>query len=295
MSDPIQGAPSPAPSTTPAESQRAREAIAALKTDKSFGERLIAGDKAAEQQLDALQRRAVGIKPVTPPVDGAQQARAQIAALKTDPAFVEKINRGERAALDQLDDLEAKAAGFRGAADAPDQRVHVNRGHAGEGIPEHGREQGRPDLTEAQMTPKQLEQHRAMFEPAKPEDYEIRHPYELPPEEQAVDLNMRHWLSIAGTSKRDGDELAIALREAAPIVMDFSPEQHDAHQAQTRTKLERIFGAEMPARLADAQRLIKEINAQRPGLIAWLDDTGLGNQYDLVHQVIQAARRKYGK
>jgi len=97
-----------------------------------------------------------------------------------------------------------------------------------------------------------------------------------------------------GIQRRTEMPAATILREA-PTLAGFNPAQHEEYRVRTEQKLNRIYGASTLERLADAQRLINEVEAKRPGLKTWLSETGLGNNFNAVYQAAELARRKYGK
>ncbi|MGO9268246.1 MAG: hypothetical protein ACLQBA_25730 [Candidatus Binataceae bacterium] len=291
MSNPTQGA-TPAPSTATPEAAAARESIAGLKSDPAFVARINNGDAAAEAELDRHQRLAVGIKSAPLVTGAAQVARAQIAMLKTDKDFVQRVNAGHPAAVARLDELERTAAGFIPGAAEPEG---VDR-YGGLAPAADSRESGRSDISADSMTGKQLAEYEKNFGvPDDPAAYEIRAGHELSDQEKAEEASVRGWMHSAGLPKADGDELSgIALR-LGPELMAMDDGQREAYARKTEGKLKQAWGDDFPRRLNEARRLIVDINRVKPGLVQYLESTGLGDSFEVIHMAARIARQRYGK
>lgn len=69
----------------------------------------------------------------------------------------------------------------------------------------------------------------------------------------------------------------------------------DAYRITERSKLDRMWGDQAPANIALATQLVKEIEAKKPGIVAFLEVTGLGNNSNVIAQLAGQARRLYSK
>lgn len=130
---------------------------------------------------------------------------------------------------------------------------------------------------------------------AAPADFSF--PYgpgqELSPEDQAQDGQFRQWLSDAGFSKEIGTSVAQAVDEFYSTVADFSDEQHQLQMAESRSRLEQLWGAKFDKNLRSARAMVAELDARHGGAVsAWLDETGVGNSVDLVVQLHHLAQRR---
>ena len=53
-----------------------------------------------------------------------------------------------------------------------------------------------------------------------------------------------------------------------------------------------MWGPDTPQRLAAAQGLVNEVELRSPGLKAWLEETGLGNSFEIIMMIADAAQRR---
>jgi len=79
------------------------------------------------------------------------------------------------------------------------------------------------------------------------------------------------------------DVLGRELAEGLP-----TPEKREQWAAESVETLQRKYGDELPALLADANKMI----ARDPRLAAWLEHSGLGNRVEFVAHAIELARQQ---
>ena len=75
--------------------------------------------------------------------------------------------------------------------------------------------------------------------------------------------------------------------------LEMNPAEWQEYQNREVAKLQRLWKGDYLERLAGAQRLVREVEAQQPGVLDWLEATGLGNSYALIAQLGEIARRRY--
>jgi hypothetical protein len=73
----------------------------------------------------------------------------------------------------------------------------------------------------------------------------------------------------------------------------MSPEQSQAWSANQEAILKKMWGSEYKQKLAFANKLVKELDQKRPGLIKLLDQTGAGDSAAVVAQFALQAERLY--
>ena len=58
--------------------------------------------------------------------------------------------------------------------------------------------------------------------------------------------------------------------------------QRELHGRQAQAQIERLFGDKASERIALARQMIHELEAKKPGLIRYLEETGAGNSVALI-------------
>lgn len=210
-------------------------------------------------------------------------ARDYIGALKggADKTFVADFLSGKKYAEAEMNRLEELAFG---AGPAPEP----------EPLPEP--DTHRPDIDLNRMNEAQRATHDRLFEGAKsPEAYRINVNGPLDEAGTQQLTKARTWLHAAGVPRADGEFIGeLAQKEGAKLAA-MNPAQREDHRLASQQKLQRLWGDATPARLADAQRLVREVEAKHPGVVAWLEQTGLGDSYALIAQLGNLAARRYGR
>jgi len=66
----------------------------------------------------------------------------------------------------------------------------------------------------------------------------------------------------------------------------------DGYRGQIDTGLRRVWGADYERNLAGARALVETIERERPGLVEWLEGTGLGNHPTMIRMAADLARKR---
>jgi len=154
------------------------------------------------------------------------------------------------------------------------------------------REQANAEL--AGSGPDGVDAHLASIDyvPAKPEEYsmpKITEDGAYTPEVAAWDKQRRQWLSTAKLDKAIGSELARNAEETHQRLKGMTDGQRELWAAGQRAQLDRLgFTQE---RINLARQLVAEVEASSPGLVAYLFDTGAGNDARIVANVVLQAER----
>ena len=148
-------------------------------------------------------------------------------------------------------------------------------------------QRGQDTRTEEQ---KELDHH---FPPSKPEEYVIR--YGLPDgtpmsqELRLFDQSARTWLSEAGLPRELGNSLVNAIAKTAQQTQHMTEAELDRYSAAEYAKLERVYGAQLEAKLQSAAVMIHALDAKQPGLKNLLRSKGIGDASLIVNMLITHA------
>ncbi len=147
---------------------------------------------------------------------------------------------------------------------------------------------------ETGLTPEAAEIDAA-FPPARPQDFEFptyNGPGEgLTPEQSKFDALARGWLSDARFTREIGSSLAKEIEREARAQASMSPIDRTLYGKSQRITLERLWGAETDNKIRMAKQLVRKLDARRPGLLAMLEKTGVGNNARLVATLANQAER----
>lgn len=118
------------------------------------------------------------------------------------------------------------------------------------------------------------------------------HQYEMPPlvnhvsaygkDEQAQDLQQRNWLSEGGFPREIGNTLAQEIKKTSESLTKMNQVQRDAWLDKQNKTLTAIWGDKQDEKIQLARQLVNEIEARQPGLKAFLDRTGSGNDANVI-------------
>jgi hypothetical protein len=142
----------------------------------------------------------------------------------------------------------------------------------------------------------QAEEHKALREAldgqtgplraADPTSYYVPRPEGASDEDAATfDGVARGWLSAAGLDSRAGTDLAKLIDEASRTPFDA-----DGAEAALRA----AWRGDYETRVDAARRLVQHIEQQRPGLVDFLNRTGLGDHPHVISQLSNIAARMFG-
>jgi hypothetical protein len=121
---------------------------------------------------------------------------------------------------------------------------------------------------------------------ADPTSYYVPRPEGASDEDAAsFDAQARGWLAAAGLDSRQGTDVAKAVAEAARTPFD-----RDGAEAALRA----AWRDDYQPRVDAARRLVQHIEQQRPGLVDFLNRTGLGDHPHVISQLSNIAARMFG-
>jgi hypothetical protein len=114
------------------------------------------------------------------------------------------------------------------------------------------------------------------------------------PEDQEADASIRSWMVEAQLPKGVGDFVISEANTLVPKLMAMDGGQRQLFQASERTKLQAIWKDDFHRNLKAAREMVKQIEAKKPGLIDFLERSGLGDSSSMILQLHHASlnRRK---
>jgi hypothetical protein len=119
-----------------------------------------------------------------------------------------------------------------------------------------------------------------------------------PAETMRIAEQTRGWLAAAELSPAIGSSLAKTIGSAIRTYPQYDamiPAEQEAHALVERGRVERHWKGETAKNLGLAVALVNEIEAKRPGLKAFLDRTGTGNDHRVIIALGEHARRLAAK
>jgi hypothetical protein len=133
------------------------------------------------------------------------------------------------------------------------------------------------------------------FQPGKPEEFKLP-PLDLPSATETVRVaeTVRGWLSTAQLPADVGSSLAGMVHNYVTKNPDYENRSDVARQTEqivTRSRIEKHWKGDTAKNVALAVQLVNEIEAKRPGLKAFLEKTGAGNDPNLIIRLGEHAKR----
>jgi hypothetical protein len=132
------------------------------------------------------------------------------------------------------------------------------------------------------------------FPPAQPNEFKIPDLGDASLAEiKEASTAIRDWMSNARFTKEIGN---FVIRETEKVSRDYgqmSPEQRQAWSANQEAILKKMWGSEYKQKLAFANKLVKELDQRRPGLIKLLDQTGAGDSAAVASMFALQAERLF--
>jgi hypothetical protein len=98
-------------------------------------------------------------------------------------------------------------------------------------------------------------------------------------------LPVRDWLSLAGFDKANGENFAKLVEQRAGTWGTLDP-------AKAEADLRAVLKADYEPQLRAALALVADVERQRPGLRAFLEETGAGNDPLVIRELMNAANRR---
>ncbi len=109
-----------------------------------------------------------------------------------------------------------------------------------------------------------------------------------------ADAAVRGWMADAELPKGTGTFIAAEARRLVPQLQAMTDAQRDLFQQQERTKLETLWKGDYGKNMNAARSLVREIEAKRPGIVDFLERSGLGDSSVVIGLLAShaATRRK---
>ena len=99
------------------------------------------------------------------------------------------------------------------------------------------------------------------------------------------ELPVREWLSLAGFDKANGEGFAKLVEQRAGAWSKLDP-------AKAEADLRAVLKDDYEPQLRAALDLVAEVDRQKPGLRAWLEASGAGNDPLVIRELMNAAARR---
>lgn len=141
----------------------------------------------------------------------------------------------------------------------------------------------------------------SFFPPAAPEDFEfppmLSNGHEITEGDKTL-INAqnltRTWLSEARFTKGIGNFIIQEAAKTEAQLKDMAKPERDLWAQSQRVEVERLLGQNQAAeKIKLANQLIFELEKKNPGLVSYLEQTGVGNSAAIVMQFAQQAERLY--
>jgi hypothetical protein len=107
-----------------------------------------------------------------------------------------------------------------------------------------------------------------------------------------ADTAIREWMVQAGLSKGVGTFIAQEANILVPQLMEMDDGQRQLFQQQERVKLQTIWKDDFHRNLKAARQLVQQIESRKPGLIDFLERSGLGDSSSMILQLHHASQNR---
>lgn len=134
------------------------------------------------------------------------------------------------------------------------------------------------------------------FAPARSDEFQIPKFLEenerFSPELQAADATMRGWLADGLFTREIGSSIARTVASVGEQCANMTDAEREIYARGQVAQLETMWGVEKTAeRIRLASGPVRELEAKRPGLVRFLNDSGAGNSATLIANVALHAER----
>lgn len=130
------------------------------------------------------------------------------------------------------------------------------------------------------------------FEAAKPHEYQMPNSTAIStPQQRAADMKFRTWLADARFPKNIGSALAA---EASRVLKQHAAMSEGEKELFKRTEafqLKKLWGDKFEERRALGLKLLTELDQKQPGVLDFIDTSGLGNSALIISLVHGQAER----
>ncbi|MCR4346498.1 MAG: hypothetical protein NUV55_04760 [Sulfuricaulis sp.] len=130
------------------------------------------------------------------------------------------------------------------------------------------------------------------FEPARPEHYIFPKPAgEMTPKDRQADMQLRNWLAGAKFPRDVGSSLAAEARKVIDAHSKMDDNQKEFYKRDQAFKLQSLWKDKFSERMNLARQLLTELDAKQPGILDFIDQSGLGNSAMIINLVSAQAER----
>lgn len=132
----------------------------------------------------------------------------------------------------------------------------------------------------------------AAYPPARPQDFKA--PYfgdEFTPEIQQRDVYIRGVLAEARLPAGIGNAVYAEIARFEKLTASMTPAERELQKRSEEFKFDRLHGPRAGVMKLAARRLVRDLEAKRPGLVALLEQSGAGNSVAIGSYLAQHSER----
>jgi hypothetical protein len=151
--------------------------------------------------------------------------------------------------------------------------------------------------TLSEMAKDSRNEHERAFDLAHPiaEAHQIRWP-NVPEEDATAQRTFRNDINARFIDAGMGADIASHILKLGESFQELSKNwttegDHALYARAQTAQLESLFGDQLPQKLELGKQMIRNMEAKRPGLVEYLERTGLGNNGGIILQIINHAER----
>jgi hypothetical protein len=148
------------------------------------------------------------------------------------------------------------------------------------------------------VTPAVEEAVEPALPPAQGHEYDLGDMADGQPYTEAhkeADGAIRGWLTEAQLPKGAGNFIINEANELAPKLQAMTDAERGIFQASERVKLQAIWKGDFSKNLKAARQLVQQIESKKPGLIDFLERSGLGDSSSMILQLHHASQNRRKK
>jgi hypothetical protein len=125
--------------------------------------------------------------------------------------------------------------------------------------------------------------------------HEIRWPH-VPEEDAAAQRTFRNDLNSRFVDAKMPADIATHILKCGQTFQELSKNwtsagDHALYARSQMAQLESLFGDQLPQKLELGRQIIRSLEAKRPGLVEYLETSGIGNNAGIILQIINHAER----
>lgn len=143
---------------------------------------------------------------------------------------------------------------------------------------------------EPSLSPTAAEALDMAIPPARPQDFDMG-PIDDSPKAAEQDTAVREWLSAAGFDRGTGSYVGKEIARVAESLADATDADVEVYHRQQQQQLHNLYGDRAPQMVDDARAMAAHIEAQRPGFVDYLVETGAADSVAVIQQLAHQAQR----